>query len=130
METKTRTIPLPFFFPYPRLHTASHVFFDALGLLVFNAKRELRSYLLFQDRMPSRQAKYETHRLFRNPGDGGFLPVSPVARATALDPLFRSSASIRCHISCRAPYSTGQFSGRDPKFFQTLESGHLFNTFL
>ncbi|KAK1132891.1 hypothetical protein K0M31_014259, partial [Melipona bicolor] len=30
--------------------------------------------------------------LFRNPGDGGFLPVSPVARATALEPLFRSSA--------------------------------------
>lgn len=47
------------------------------------------------------------------------MPVSPVSIAsrTALDPLFRSSASIRCHISCPAPGSTGQFS--QPKFFQT-----------
>lgn len=55
----------------------------------------------------SHQAKYETHRLFRNPGDGGFLPVSPVARATALDPLFRSSDPIRCHISCRCAVHDG-----------------------
>lgn len=38
--------------------------------------------------------------------------MSPVARATALDPLFRSSAPIRCHISCCASCTTGQFSGR------------------
>lgn len=46
----------------------------------------------------------------RNPGDGEFLRSPPVARATALDPLFRSSAPIRCHISCRPWCTTRQFS--------------------
>lgn len=46
----------------------------------------------------------------RNPGDGGFLRSPPVARATAFDPLFRSSAPICCHISCRSRCTTRQFS--------------------
>lgn len=48
--------------------------------------------------------------LSRNPGDDKFLQTPLVVRATALDPLFRSSVPVRCHISCYPRYAMRQFS--------------------
>lgn len=71
---------------------------------LFFRSAERPATLLVQPRDTKRTASS------RNPGDGEFLRSPPVARATALDPLFRSSAPIRCHISCRPWCTTRQFS--------------------